>query len=78
MSHASAVPWSAATPPHGEARIARDLMNTRTPIAGIVLMAVIAGSALGAPSDEDKLVAAAERTLSHFQNDQDVGWFRDH
>jgi lipid-binding SYLF domain-containing protein len=90
MSHASAVPWSAATPPHGEARIARDrgaassqrrardLMNTRTPIAGIVLWGVIAGWGLGAPSDEDKLVAAAERTLSHFENDQDVGWFRDH
>jgi lipid-binding SYLF domain-containing protein len=47
-------------------------------LAGFVLVAGLGGSPLGARTDEDKLVAAAETTLSHFENDQDVGWFRDH
>jgi lipid-binding SYLF domain-containing protein len=53
-------------------------MKVASTVPGFLLVLGLAGPLLGAESDQDKLVAAAEVTLGHFQNDQDVSWFRDH
>jgi lipid-binding SYLF domain-containing protein len=53
-------------------------MLRRQALFSIVAVALSGAPMVVAETDGDKLVADSRATLSHFENDQDVSWFRDH